>query len=195
MLRSSGIDFARLRTEQAIPHHLFASTLMGSGLLCNPRLVWVTFGGGVDFGYIMGLFEPLPADQVRFFERLNAYFVNYFDLKEMKRELIAGGLERTIAYCNLQRIGTMHQAGSDSYMTVAAYFSLMARLISNRLVDTPEDMMSVYNQRLYGLGHSENTEPYIEEQRQHVIQNQFNLHMQLQQHQLQHMMYTNQMHP
>ena len=81
---------------------------MGSGLLCNTSIVWITFHGGTDFGYLMGLFEPLPACQIKFYERLNVYFVNFFDVKEMKRELHTGGLERTIAFCNLRRVGTMH---------------------------------------------------------------------------------------
>lgn len=92
----------------AIPQFLFASQLMTTGLLCNSNVVWITFDGATDFGYLLSLFEGLPVCQVEFWERLGWYFRNWYDLKEMKRELHNGGLERTIQYCGLRRIGTMH---------------------------------------------------------------------------------------
>jgi hypothetical protein len=61
MLKSSGIDFIKHRSELAIPQFLFASQLMTSGLICNSNVVWITFDGATDFGYLLQLFEALPA--------------------------------------------------------------------------------------------------------------------------------------
>jgi len=57
-------------------------------------------------------------------------------------------------------------------MTLASFFGVMPMLLGSRIVDSAEEMMRVYNRRLYGLGHSENDGIYIEEYRQQVLQNQ-----------------------
>ena len=53
MLKSTGIDFSKLRSEMAIPQFLFASQLMATGLMCNSNVVWITFDGAADFGYLL----------------------------------------------------------------------------------------------------------------------------------------------
>ena len=50
-------------------------------------------------------------------------------------------------------------------MTLASFFGVIPMLLGSRIVDSSEDMMKVYNRRLYGLGHSENDGMYIEEYR------------------------------
>ena len=52
LLKESGLDFARHKSE-GIPHTLFADYLSTSGLVLNPDNHWITFQGGVDFGYIL----------------------------------------------------------------------------------------------------------------------------------------------
>ena len=89
---------------------------------------WITFHGGVDFGYmlraIMG--QDLPSDEASFFEMMNVYFCNYYDIKEIKRDVdyLTGGLSKVAKELDVDRIGTMHQAGSDSLVTCRVFFKL-----------------------------------------------------------------------
>jgi CCR4-NOT transcription complex subunit 7/8 len=92
---------------------MFAEHLMTSSLLLNPEVHWIIFHGGVDFGYIlkMLLSVPLPAEETVFFEMMDAYFCNYFDLKEIKRDishLAQGGLSKLAKDLDVERIGTVH---------------------------------------------------------------------------------------
>jgi CCR4-NOT transcription complex subunit 7/8 len=70
--------------------------------------------------------HDLPDDENRFFELMNNYFCNYFDIKEVKREIeyLSGGLNKVAKELAVDRVGTMHQAGSDSIVTRGVYFKL-----------------------------------------------------------------------
>jgi CCR4-NOT transcription complex subunit 7/8 len=51
------------------------------------------------------------------------YFQNYYDCKELMRELnIQGGLTKVARQIGLDRIGTNHQGGSDAHLTAGVYF-------------------------------------------------------------------------
>ena len=55
--------------------------------------------------------------------------MNYYDCKEVKRELdLSGGLKTVAKELDVDRIGTMHQAGSDAYVTSGVYFKLRSKL-------------------------------------------------------------------
>jgi CCR4-NOT transcription complex subunit 7/8 len=54
LLRQSGFEFERHKNE-GIPHQLFAEYLITSGLVLNRKNNWITFHGGVDFGYLLRL--------------------------------------------------------------------------------------------------------------------------------------------
>jgi CCR4-NOT transcription complex subunit 7/8 len=102
---------------------------MTSSLCLNPEVHWITFHGGVDFGYILRALigSPLPADEANFFDLMNAYFCNYYDVKEIKRDishLALGGLSKLAKDLDVERIGTVHQAGSDSFVTSQVFFKL-----------------------------------------------------------------------
>lgn len=88
LLKNSGFDFEKHKT-QGIPSKLFAEYLMTSGLFMNQNIKWITFNGGVDFAYLMKYLSgcDLPNDETAFFEFMDAYFCNYFDIKEMKRDI------------------------------------------------------------------------------------------------------------
>jgi len=97
---------------------LFAEYLISSGLLLNPRCHWITFAGAVDFGYLLRYVRGvcLPANEKLFQNELKLYFQNFYDCKELMRELnISGGLTKVARQIGLDRIGTMHQAGSDAH--------------------------------------------------------------------------------
>lgn len=54
LLKHSGFDFPKHKTN-GIPASLFAEYLITSGLVLNKRTNWITFHGGVDFGYLLRL--------------------------------------------------------------------------------------------------------------------------------------------
>ena len=72
----------------------------------------------MDFGYLYKYLSgnPLPSNQDLFCIELKEYFVNYYDCKELMREIVGlnGGLGKVAQKFDIERIGTMHQAGSDA---------------------------------------------------------------------------------
>lgn len=52
MLRQQGLSFERHKTD-GIPQNLLAQYLIQSGLCMNGRTHWLTFHGGIDFGYLL----------------------------------------------------------------------------------------------------------------------------------------------
>jgi CCR4-NOT transcription complex subunit 7/8 len=113
MLKRSGFDFDRHKFH-GIPPSLFGEYLMTSGLCLNPSTKWITFNGAVDFAYLLktllGQGEPLPPTESAFFDYMDSYFCNYFDIKEMKRDIeyLTGGLNKVAKELNIERIGTTH---------------------------------------------------------------------------------------
>jgi len=78
----------------------------------NRRNHWITFHGGLDFGYLLKILsnEELPSKQYDFTDQLKQYFYNYYDVKEVKREIdyLGGGLGKVAREIGIDRIGTMH---------------------------------------------------------------------------------------
>lgn len=70
-----------------------------------------------DFGYLLKILTcmPLPVSETEFFELLNLYFPNIFDIKYMMKfcDNLHGGLNKLAEMLDVQRIGPQHQAGSD----------------------------------------------------------------------------------
>ena len=68
---------------------MLAEYLITYGICLNPDIHWITFHGGVDFGYLLRdlLGHELPNEEASFFEYMNIYFVNYYDIKEIKRDI------------------------------------------------------------------------------------------------------------
>jgi CCR4-NOT transcription complex subunit 7/8 len=71
----------------------------------------------------------LPSDEKSFFELLRIYFPTIYDIKFMTSLLdghqFMGGLQKLADDLGCQRLGAEHQAGSDSLLTMATYFSLV----------------------------------------------------------------------
>jgi CCR4-NOT transcription complex subunit 7/8 len=55
----------------------------------------------------------------------------------MKELNIQGGLTKVARQIGLDRIGTMHQAGSDAHLTSGVFFQLRAKLKQDWIVETP----------------------------------------------------------
>lgn len=149
LLKASGIDFARHAREGiSLPH--FGELLMTSGLVLVPDVRWISFHSGYDFGYLLKLLtaQALPADDRAFFALLHTYFPYVYDIKRMASGVgaLSGGLNRMAEELGVVRAGPVHQAGSDSLVTAAVFFKLLAKHLGGTLQD------AAYRGVLYGLG-------------------------------------------
>jgi len=127
MLKTSGIDFERFE-QLGIDIQYFGEVLMMSGLVLNNDVKWLTFHSSFDFGYLIKTLTccELPPDESGFMDLFHIYFPGSYDLKFMmvSVEGLYGGLAALADTLEVQRIGPMHQAGSDSLLTSSTYFKL-----------------------------------------------------------------------
>lgn len=150
---------------------------MTSGLCLNPQIHWITFHGSVDFGYILKYLMggiQLPQEEKLFFDMMRLYFINFYDVKEIRRDFVhlnQGGLAKLAKDLDVERIGTVHQAGSDSLITAQVFFKIK-ELYRKRVPG--KDVESKFNRWIYGLGDSTNEEAYIDEYK-HLTQ-EYSLH-------------------
>jgi len=149
LLTNSGIKFEEHASRGISPQH-FAEYLIGSGLLFNDEVKWISFHGGFDFAYLIRMLngQNLPDDENGFYNLLSIYFPAFYDVKYMAREietLKGGGLNKIAYDLNVRRIGPQHQAGSDSLLTLSTYFKLKGSYLKN----SPEHR---HVNVLYGIG-------------------------------------------
>ena len=101
---------------------------MTSNLVLNPDIKWVSFQGSYDFGYLLRLLlgKELPEKEEDFIDLLDLYFMNYYDIRMLVKgyQNMQGGLNRLADQLKVQRMGTIHQAGSDSMLTLDVFFKL-----------------------------------------------------------------------
>ncbi|KAF8558335.1 CAF1-domain-containing protein [Imleria badia] len=134
-------------------------------------LISFSSDSGYDFGYLVKLLTAmsLPTSEDIFFESLRTWFPHCYDIKFMMRacKSLKGGLQDVaddlgvrpsfplpaplerqtdLFEKQVMRIGTSHQAGSDSLLTASTFFK-MRELYFGDDVDDVE-----YNGKLYGLG-------------------------------------------
>lgn len=151
LLREAGIDFA-IHERDGIDVHHFGELMITSGLVLMDNVRWLSFHSGYDFGYLLKLLtcSALPAGEQEFFELLKLYFPSIFDIKYMVHSTeLHGGLQKIADDLHCQRIGPMHQAGSDSLITAAVFFKLAETRFGG--VRTTETNPKFTNE-LYGLG-------------------------------------------
>jgi len=79
---------------------------------------------------------------------LRTYFPAVYDIKFMMNatDTLKGGLNKLAEDLAVERVGPMHQAGSDSLLTAATFFKLRATHFEGKLDDAK------YLGVLYGLG-------------------------------------------
>ncbi|KAL3910023.1 MAG: hypothetical protein SGILL_007853, partial [Bacillariaceae sp.] len=123
--------------RHGIDPRLFGELLMVSGLVLDDRVKWVTYHAGYDFAYLLKLLtsQDLPPEEKGFFELLRIYFPKVYDIKYMTTlcdgHQFMGGLQRLADELGCQRLGAEHQAGSDSLLTMSAYFALLKAKLSS----------------------------------------------------------------
>lgn len=127
LLTRSGIDFAQ-HEAHGIDVQRFGELMMTSGLVLSDEVKWISFHSGYDFGYLLKVLtcSPLPAKEASFFELLHAFFPAIYDEKHLMTatDSLVGGLNKLASDLGVDRVGPMHQAGSDSLLTAATFFRM-----------------------------------------------------------------------
>lgn len=159
-LQQAGIDFNALERDGIDPH-TFAALLIPSGLVCFDDVKWISFHGGYDFGYLTKLLicMPLPNDEVDFDAKMKQYFPATYDVKHLMKHAIRlhnsglltpldpssaeilqkfehkSGLENIAETLKVKRIGSAHQAGSDSLLTGRVFFQMRDKIFHGEIPD------------------------------------------------------------
>ena len=128
----------------------FGEVFTTSGLVLNDNIKWVTFHGSYDFAYFIKALsnQPLPEDENVFNEMLTIYFCNFYDARQMIKNVtwLKGSLSRISSDLDIKRIGQTHQAGSDSLVTSKVFFKLLSNF---------HDHVDIFNNRnkLFGFSY------------------------------------------
>ena len=136
LLMSSGINFNKMKTN-GINHKKFFEIFKNSGLVLNPRIFWISFHGSYDFAYLLNNLlgnNCLPSNEYDFTKILGAFFPNHYDIRILVKEKghLQGSLNKLAGYLDIIREGKIHQAGSDSLVTINVFWKLIKRgLISH----------------------------------------------------------------
>jgi CCR4-NOT transcription complex subunit 7/8 len=148
LLTNSGINFD-LAESRGIPIDMFGEYMISSGLILNDDAHWISFHGIYDFAYYLRSLTnlPLPETELFFFESLKLYFPNYYDIRFLVRynDSFRGSLSKLGQELNISRVGTQHQAGSDSLITSEIFFKLKKEYLS-------EDACRNDRNVLFGIG-------------------------------------------
>jgi CCR4-NOT transcription complex subunit 7/8 len=148
LLKDAGVQFDRLQSEGIDPVD-FCELFISSGLVLNPEVVWLTYHGGYDFGYLMRILlgRNLPAQGEEFLKIMEIFFPCCYDVKVMLADYgsVRGGLQDISLQLGLKRIGMQHQAGSDALLTGMTFFRIKQRYFGNLL------RHKKFNGRIHGL--------------------------------------------
>merc|ERR1719231_570019 len=122
-----------------------------SGLVLCHDVKWVSFHSGYDFGYLIKILtcQTLPETEAGFFDLLHIYFPTLYDVKLLMSTVdgLHGGLQRVAEDLKVERIGPMHQAGSDSLLTNSTFFRL-----ADIAFQGVKQIEAKYCGEIYGLG-------------------------------------------
>lgn len=130
LLKNGGINFDYFKTYGIEMSH-FAELLVTSGLVLCPEVKWLSFHSGYDFGYLLKCVsgKDLSESESEFSSSFHMWFPCVYDIKYMLRltsDLSHSlGLDSLADILGVRRIGTAHQAGSDSLLTGHAFFKIV----------------------------------------------------------------------
>jgi CCR4-NOT transcription complex subunit 7/8 len=134
LLSNSGINFDFI-SKNGITADRFGELFITSGLILNENIHWITFHGSYDLAYFLKILtcKALPERLDDFLSDLEIYFLNFYDIRYLvKDELEEKGLSLNKLACDfgLERLGTQHQAGSDSLITSSVYFKVKENVVN-----------------------------------------------------------------
>ncbi|XP_034600449.2 probable CCR4-associated factor 1 homolog 6 [Setaria viridis] len=146
LLRRSGIDFDRFAAE-GVDSTRFSELMMTSGLVLSDSVQWVTFHSGHDFGYLLRLLtgREMPNTLDEFLELTKTFFPVMYDVKHLMRFCsgLYGGLSKLGELLKVERVGTSHQAGSDSLLTLWCFLKVKNLYL--------KESVKLYDGLLFGL--------------------------------------------
>jgi CCR4-NOT transcription complex subunit 7/8 len=127
LLLRSGVDFQNHKKKGVIIEK-FVEMLKFSGLIFNENIYWISFHSGYDFGYLLKILtnESLPKNRTEFLKLIEIYFPHFYDVKYLNlfSGNFTGGLNKLAERLQVERIGKLHQAGSDSLLTLSVFEKL-----------------------------------------------------------------------
>eukprot|EP00744_Colponema_vietnamica_P006312 GILI01009183.1.p1 GENE.GILI01009183.1~~GILI01009183.1.p1 ORF type:complete len:396 (+),score=87.75 GILI01009183.1:162-1349(+) len=137
LLKTGGINFDHF-CEYGIEITRFSELLYSSGLVLNPEVRWLAFHAGYDFGYLIrGLLNrDLPDKDEDFNVIFHQLFPSVFDIKFVLRQtdiMHSAGLDFLADSLSVRRLGTAHQAGSDSLLTGHSFFKLLRDRLNRQM--------------------------------------------------------------
>ena len=128
LLMSSGINFNKMK-KSGIKHQKFIELFKNSGLVLNPNIHWISFHGSYDFAYLLSnlLGNSLPKNEKDFTQILGYFFPNHYDIRILvkNKNALKGSLNKLANYLEVEREGKIHQAGSDSLVTIEVFWKLI----------------------------------------------------------------------
>ena len=148
LLMSSGINFNKMK-KSGIKHQKFIELFKNSGLVLNPNIHWISFHGSYDFAYLLSnlLGNSLPKNEKDFTQILGYFFPNHYDIRILvkNKNALKGSLNKLANYLEVEREGKIHQAGSDSLVTIEVFW----KLIKDGYISKEE--IIEYKNILYGI--------------------------------------------
>ncbi|KAK2964220.1 putative CCR4-NOT transcription complex subunit 7 [Blattamonas nauphoetae] len=145
LLINAGLDLQR-HEKDGISPIVFGERLTTSNLVLNDNVTWISFSASYDFAYLIKLLtnDTLPSTEELFTKKLRLFFPVVNDIKiilQTKRSL-----NHLAKEYGVERIGTNHQAGSDSAVTLSVYQEVM----KSRSLTEPDERD--YNGFISGIG-------------------------------------------
>lgn len=128
ILTGCGINFSKNRRE-GIDSHKFTLLLVGSDLVHNRALKYISYQGDYDFAYLLKLLtlKLLPNSEAEFKQKQSLFFGDVHDLRQMQLQHfghIQGGLQAMANCFGIERIAAPHQAGSRSLATALVFHKI-----------------------------------------------------------------------
>ena len=127
LLLRSGVDFQNHK-KKGIFVETFVNMLRNSNLIFNENIYWISFHSGYDFGYLLKILtnKSLPKNSIEFLKLIEIHFPNFYDVKYLNlfSGNFIGGLNKLAEKLQIERIGKLHQAGSDSLLTLFVFEKL-----------------------------------------------------------------------
>ena len=139
----------------------FGSLLVTSGLAMADDVRWISFHSGYDFGYLVKLMycKPLPDVEQEYRRLLQIFFPGIYDIKFMVKAAqktltinngipvsqtatnilaslgMKSGLQDLADEMGVKRVGTAHQAGSDSLLTGRVFWETKRTIFAGTIDD------------------------------------------------------------
>lgn len=173
LLQKCGLDFD-MHEKNGIDPLEFGALLMTSGMVLLDDVHWISFHSGYDFGYLMKIMlcKPLPDEETEFRHLLGIFFPAIYDIKYLMKHVSRNqsvnnspltasasqimsnlgqksGLQDIADELGVKRLGTAHQAGSDSWVTGKIFWE-MRRVVFDGHIDDEQYLGQVWG--LNGIG-------------------------------------------